>query len=645
MLKKLGSAKFDTSLLRSSKDISRQKASKRSVSKNAPPSSNESVESDEDLDVSTPDSFAPGSSLNYRELSDELRDERLESTSSDGLPAQLQANQRNAVLGSGLKRPLQVDDTGNPVIKRRQRLSTWSEVAHDPQEIPWDGFDSEAEVEDGIDASGTTSSGSESDPDPADSEEEGSNTESESDESDSMPLFSFAQYPPKKPPSSHIVPRANSEFKVWATQQMNEAKDFTPSAPVVQSQDERQEAPVGSVRLRSPEQDPLPQELHVDADAVQRKAFSVQVARKPEIEEARSKLPIVAEEQKIMEAIHNNPVVIVCGATGSGKTTQVPQFLYEAGYGSPDSPNPGMVGVTQPRRVAAVTMARRVGEELGNVNASSYQIRFDSTVGKKTAIKFMTDGILLREISQDFILSRYSAIVIDEAHERSVNTDILIAMVSRIVDLRARLSKENAEVKPLKLIIMSATLMTDAFLSNSNLFPRGKPPLVESEGRQYPVTMHFARRTQRQYLDDAFTKITRGHRKLPPGGMLVFLTGQSEIIELAKRLSQKLQVHQTSQTMPGIKIAAKNVPLEVDDMDLGENMTSMIYPDEVSGNSEDEEKEFEIEDFEEASSKALILPLYSQLPTQEQLRVFEPPPENTRPIILATNVAGKRAPL
>jgi ATP-dependent RNA helicase DHX37/DHR1 len=127
---------------------------------------------------------------------------------------------------------------------------------------------------------------------------------------------------------------------------------------------------------RPAEIDPLPPELEtgnsVDAN---RKAFSVTVTRTPEIEEARLALPVVAEEQKIMEAVHNNNVVIVWGATGSGKTTQVPQFLYEAGYGSPGSPNPGMIGVTQPRRVAAVSMSKRVGDELGDAkDRVSYQV-------------------------------------------------------------------------------------------------------------------------------------------------------------------------------------------------------------------------------------------------------------------------------
>ena len=151
--------------------------------------------------------------------------------------------------------------------------------------------------------------------------------------------------------------------------------------------------------------------------------------------------------------------------------------------------------------MAAVTASKRVGEELCNPALSSYQIRFDSTVGKETAIKFMTDGILVREIAQDFVLAKYSAIIIDEAHERSVNTDILVGMLSRIVELRAKLSRKNPSTKPLKLIIMSATLMTDAFLRNASLFRGRRPPLLECAGRQHAVTMHFARRTVRDYID------------------------------------------------------------------------------------------------------------------------------------------------
>jgi ATP-dependent RNA helicase DHX37/DHR1 len=173
------------------------------------------------------------------------------------------------------------------------------------------------------------------------------------------------------------------------------------------------------------------------------------VPRPADIQSARLALPIVAEEQRIMEAIHSNPCVVICGETGSGKTTQVPQFLYEAGYGSPDGPTPGLIGVTQPRRVAAVSMANRVGMELGlgGQDKVSYQIRFDGTVGPKTAIKFMTDGVLLRELADDFLLRKYCAIIVDEAHERSINTDILIGVMSRVLHLRETMNMQDGAIK------------------------------------------------------------------------------------------------------------------------------------------------------------------------------------------------------
>ena len=144
-----------------------------------------------------------------------------------------------------------------------------------------------------------------------------------------------------------------------------------------------------------------------------RKAFYVEVNRSDEIQKTRIRLPVFGEEHRIMEAIHHNDVVIICGETGSGKTTQVPQFLYEAGFGAEDSPDyPGMVGITQPRRVAAVSMAGRVANELGDHGHKvGYQIRFDSTTKDDTKVKFMTDGVLLREMMHDFKLTKYSSII------------------------------------------------------------------------------------------------------------------------------------------------------------------------------------------------------------------------------------------
>ena len=145
--------------------------------------------------------------------------------------------------------------------------------------------------------------------------------------------------------------------------------------------------------------------------------------------DARSALPIAGMEQEVMEAVANHDVVVLAGATGCGKTTQVPQFLLEAGYGCGDfAERAGMVGVTQPRRVAAVATAARVAEELGGVGRGwvGHQVRHQARLSSSTRVKFMTDGILLRELQGDFLLQRYSCLLVDEAHERSLNTDLLI---------------------------------------------------------------------------------------------------------------------------------------------------------------------------------------------------------------------------
>ena len=240
-----------------------------------------------------------------------------------------------------------------------------------------------------------------------------------------------------------------------------------------------------------------------------------------------------------METVHAHPVVILCGETGSGKTTQVPQFLYEAGYGHPESgtslsacfvhflDHPGIIGVTQPRRVAAISMAQRVAQEL-NVSHSivSYQIRYDATVSKETKIKFMTDGVLLRELANDFLLQKYSCIIIDEAHERSLNTDIAIGVLSRVQKLRSEMSdNKEGTIRPLKLIIMSATLRVSDFADNRTLFG-SVPPVIKVDARQYPVQVHFSRRTPNDHLAEAFKKVCQIHRNLPDGGKR-FLTQES----------------------------------------------------------------------------------------------------------------------
>lgn len=359
------------------------------------------------------------------------------------------------------------------------------------------------------------------------------------------------------------------------------------------------------------------------------KTFFVNVERPEEIDQLRLNLPALACEQQIMDAIHHHDCVVLTGETGSGKTTQVPQFLYEAGYGSNDSETPGMIAITQPRRVAAVSMAERVSVELGNHgHRVGYQIRFDSQTGPDTKVKFMTDGVLLREMSSDLMLTKYSAVIVDEAHERSVNTDILIGLLSRIVKLR------REEGKPLKLIIMSATLRVSDFTENTTLFPT-PPPIVSVEARQFPVAMHFSRRTTHDYVNEAISKAIKIHEKLPKGGILIFLTGQNEISFAVNQL-RKYSKEPTLKPAQ-VRLSAKETVMEEEtvDFDLPEDETD--YDDDNS-DEESEEEGFE-EEYDGEETKLHVLPLYSLLPTQEQMKVFEKVPKGTRLCVVATNVA------
>ena len=453
----------------------------------------------------------------------------------------------------------------------------------------------------------------------------------------------------------------SSAFKAWALSQRNTVVGFEPSHDL--------SAPVGaatSAQMRSIDSsfkrvpsDNNDQRLPGIVDRTlfaaqsepERQVHHVYVQRPEAIEASRAELPIISKEQEIMETIFNNDVAILSGATGSGKTTQVPQFLFEAGYGDPDGPTPGMIGITQPRRVAAVSMAKRVAYEMGKLHEKvSHQVRFDTTVSAKTAMKFMTDGVLLREISQDFTLSKYSAIIIDEAHERSVNTDILIGMLSRIVETRRRLFDEKRPgFKLLKVVIMSATLRLAEFKDNRELFRKQSPPVIVIEGKQYSVGVHFARRTKRDYVGEVLQKVSRGHRKLPPGGMLVFVTGQSEIEFLERRLKAEFPcADKYSPARPKMHVSAHQTQIEDDDVafvDQQQHSTPRDDHDYLAGFSDEdgpieEEDDFDIPDEGTSTSKRVhVLPLYSQLSAEQQARVFEAPPADSRLIVLATNVA------
>ncbi|KAL8743950.1 MAG: hypothetical protein Q9184_008053, partial [Pyrenodesmia sp. 2 TL-2023] len=249
------------------------------------------------------------------------------------------------VVGSGLKRPLEVGPDGNPIVVKRQRLNKSRLPLPDDAESPWEGFSSESES-DASDCPLILYSHSEGTQTESDSDEVASETSSLTDEME-------ACEDPEKEEWKARRKERSSAFKAWASQQVNEALGFVPSTETAPSQTKPTEAEARNIKPREPEHEPLPPELEPSKDVPDRKAFSVTVNRSTEIQAIRLELPVVAEEQKIMEAIYNHSTVVIWGATGSGKTTQVPQFLYEAGFGDPSSPNPGMIGITQPRRVAA----------------------------------------------------------------------------------------------------------------------------------------------------------------------------------------------------------------------------------------------------------------------------------------------------
>lgn len=302
------------------------------------------------------------------------------------------------------------------------------------------------------------------------------------------------------------------------------------------------------------------------------------VSRDPAIQILRDRLPVCHEEQSIVEAIKYFPVVIVSGETGSGKTTQIPQFLYESGFChiGPEGKSGAkthMIGVTEPRRVAAMSMSKRVAVELNLPESQvSYQIRYESNRTDDTKLLFMTDGVLLKEIKSDFLLTKYSVIIIDEAHERSVHSDILIGLLSRILCLRWR------KHQPLRLIIMSATLRINDFLNNSHLFGEKSPlmkleitkfhqllhqhltamhqidnlprkikkaktlnikksdlslpylPCLNIKARQFDVKKYHLKKTpeESEYLNMAISKVGKIHSTLPDGDILVFVATSNE---------------------------------------------------------------------------------------------------------------------
>ncbi|KAK0057271.1 ATP-dependent RNA helicase DHX37 [Biomphalaria pfeifferi] len=411
--------------------------------------------------------------------------------------------------------------------------------------------------------------------------------------------------------------------------------------------------------------DSKPADLQPVKNADSKPSVYMHLNRIPEMQAARLKLPILAEEQVVMETINDNPIVIICGETGSGKTTQVPQFLYEAGYAHQS----GIICVTEPRRVAAISMSKRVAAEMNLTDREiSYQIRFEGNTTPETKIKFVTDGVLLKEAQQDPLLTKYSVIIIDEAHERSVYTDILIGLLSIVLRQRAKRGR------PLKLIIMSATLRIEDFTS-SVLFRYSKPPpIIKVEARQFPVTVHFNKKTIEDYVSEAYKKVCKIHRTLPEGGILVFVTGQQEVHTLVRKLRKmfpyipgqanleptKKESRRERQRKEKLLQEEKKESLLEDVKKIDLNSFSVLPQDDevaenddnIDVNSDEENTKLKEEEDEEEDLKAMmkeetpdssiplyLLPLYSLLSSDKQAQVFEPAPEGCRMCIIATNVA------
>ena len=310
-------------------------------------------------------------------------------------------------------------------------------------------------------------------------------------------------------------------------------------------------------------------------------------ARKLVLQRVRASLPIAFSRERLVAEIRARETLIVVGETGSGKTTQLPQYAHEAGLAG------GLaVACTQPRRVAAVSVARRVAEETGTAlgDLVGYAIRFEDVSSASTRVKFLTDGMLLREATADANLERYGVVMIDEAHERTLQTDFLLGVLKQTQERR------RASRKPLKLVIMSATLEAESF---SAFF--GGAPVVYSRGRKFPVETFYTEEPEDDYLDAALCAVCQINETEPEGDVLVFLTGQEEIESLGRLLRARAGASKPN--------TAK----------------------EPKGSEENETRR--------AVPTLRVVLLFAAMPPEEQMRAFEPAPPGVRKVVLATNIA------
>mmetsp|Transcript_4561 Transcript_4561/g.7071 ORF Transcript_4561/g.7071 Transcript_4561/m.7071 type:complete len:1066 (+) Transcript_4561:101-3298(+) len=292
------------------------------------------------------------------------------------------------------------------------------------------------------------------------------------------------------------------------------------------------------------------------------------VTEHEKILQGRKKLPVFSYREEFLAAVKDHQVLVLVGETGSGKTTQIPQYLHEVGYSEL-----GKIGCTQPRRVAAMSVAARVATEM-NVRLGhdvGYSIRFENCTSQKTIIQYMTDGMLLREILTEPDLAGYSCLVIDEAHERTLHTDILFGLVKDVVRFRS----------DLRLIISSATLDAEKF---SHYFDDASIFMIP--GRMFPVDIYYTKSPEADYVDASVVTVLQIHVSQPlDGDILVFLTGQEEIETASEILTQRTR-------------------------NLGSRIKELI-----------------------------ICPIYANLPSEKQAKIFDKTPKGARKVVLATNIA------
>ncbi|XP_074267638.1 putative pre-mRNA-splicing factor ATP-dependent RNA helicase DEAH2 [Silene latifolia] len=251
-------------------------------------------------------------------------------------------------------------------------------------------------------------------------------------------------------------------------------------------------------------------------------------ARFFEILEKRKSLPVWQQKKDFLDVLKNNQTIILVGETGSGKTTQIPQFVLEAvELETADKRRKMMVACTQPRRVAAMSVSRRVAEEMDVTLGEEvgYSIRFEDCSSAKTVLKYLTDGMLLREAMTDPLLERYKVIVLDEAHERTLATDVLFGLLKEVLKNRP----------DLKLVVMSATLEAEKFQGYFS-----DAPLMKVPGRLHPVEIFYTQEPERDYLEAAIRTVVQIHMCEPVGDILVFLTGEEEIEDACRKINKEV---------------------------------------------------------------------------------------------------------